>query len=72
VLAGWLLFTLVFLAVAHEAPPWPLLTVVAGACTVGGMYWAFFRIFGGSSLGARLARLAASDEENQEEEARFR
>ena len=72
VLAGWLLFTLVFLAVAHEAPPWPLLTVVAGACTVGGMYWAFFRIFGGSSLGARLARLAASDEESDQEEARFR
>lgn len=72
VLAGWLLFTLVFLAVTHEAPPWPMLTVVLGACTVGAMYWAFFRIFGGSSLGARLARLAASDLENEEEEARFR
>lgn len=72
VMAGWLLFTLVFLAVTHEAPPWPLLTVVLGACTVGGMYWAFFRIFGGSSLGARLARLAALDGENDEEEARFR
>ena len=72
VLAGWLLFTLVFLAVTHEAPPWPLLTVVAGACAVGGMYWAFFRIFGGSSLGERLARLAASEEENDEEDARFR
>jgi hypothetical protein len=72
VMAGWLLFTLVFLAVTHEAPPWPLLTVALGACIVGGMYWAFFRIFGGSSLGARLARLAASDEENDEEEARFR
>lgn len=74
VLAGSLLFTLVFLAVTHEAPPWPLLTVVAGACTVGAMYWAFFRIFGGSSLGARLARLAASDEDDDQEErdARFR
>ena len=71
VLAGWLLFTLVFLAVTHEAPPWPLLTVVLGACAVGGMYWAFFRIFGGSSLGARLARLAAA-EEDEEEDARFR
>ena len=74
VLAGWLLFTLIFLAVTHEAPPWPVLTVVAGALTVGTMYWGFFRMFGGSSLGARLARLAASDEEDDEEErgARFR
>ena len=72
VLAGSLLFTLVFLAVTHEAPPWPLLTVVVGACAVGGMYWAFFRIFGGSSLGARLARLAATDEGNEEEDTRFR
>jgi PilZ domain len=74
VVAACLLFTLVFLSVTHEAPPWPLLMIVVGACAVGGMYWAFFRIFGGSSLGARLARLAASDEENDEEErdARFR
>lgn len=72
VLAGSLLFTLVFLAVTHEAPPWPLLTVIAGACSVGAIYWAFFQIFGGTSLGTRLARLAASDEENDEEEARFR
>jgi PilZ domain len=74
VVAACLLFTLVFLSVTHEAPPWPLLMIVVGACAVGGMYWAFFRIFGGSSLGARLVRLAASDEENDEEErgARFR
>lgn len=73
VLAGSLLFTLVFLAVTHETPPWPLLTVAMGACTVGGMYWAFFRMFGGSSLGSRLARLAASDgEEEEDESARFR
>ena len=72
VLAGWLLFTLVFLAITHEAPPWPLLSVAAGACTVAGMYWAFFRVFGGTSLGARLARLAELDEGDDEEEARFR
>ena len=71
VVAGSLLFTLVFLAVTHEAPP---LTVAMGACTVGAMYWAFFRMFGGSSLGSRLAQLAASDEEDDEEDrdARFR
>jgi hypothetical protein len=74
VLAGSLLFTLVFLAVAHEAPPWPLLSVVVGASTIGAMYWAFFRIFGRSSLGARWARLAACEEEEDEKEldARFR
>ena len=71
VLAGSLLFTLVFLAVTHEAP---LLTVTMGACTVGAMYWAFFRMLGGSSLGSRLARLAASEEEDAEDDrdARFR
>jgi hypothetical protein len=71
VVAALLLFMLVFLSVTQEAPPWPLF---AGGCAVGAMYWAFFRIFGGSSLGARLARLAASDDENDEEErdARFR
>jgi hypothetical protein len=74
VLAGWLLCTLVFLAVTHEAPPWPVPTVVVSAMTVATMYWAFFRMFGGSSLGSRLARLVESDEENDEEErgARFR
>ncbi|MGB8064409.1 MAG: PilZ domain-containing protein [Candidatus Sulfotelmatobacter sp.] len=73
VVAALLLFTLVFLSVNHEAPPWPLLMMLAGACAVGAMYWAFFQIFGGSSLGARLARLAESDEENDEEERdRFR
>jgi hypothetical protein len=74
VVAALLLFTLVFLSVTHEAPRWPLMMIVAGACAVSAMYWAFFRIFGGSSLGARLVRLAASDEENDEEErdARFR
>jgi PilZ domain len=71
VVAALLLFMLVFLSVTQEAPPW---TLFAGGCAVGAMYWAFFRIFGGSSLGARLARLAASDDENDEEErdARFR
>ncbi len=72
VVAAWLLFTLVFLSVTHESPPWPLLMIVAAACTVGTMYWAFFQIFGGSSLGARLARLAESDEEDEEERDRFR
>lgn len=72
VVAGSLLFTLVFLAVAHETPPWPILMVMAGASTVGAMYWAFFRMFGGSSLGTRLARLAEPDEGEDESDARFR
>lgn len=73
VVAGAFLFTLVFLAVAHEAPPWPMLMAMAGASTVGVLYWVFFRMFGGSSLGARLARLAAAEDEDEEErDARFR
>ena len=72
VVAGSLLFTLVFLAVAHETPPWPFLMMTAGVWTVGAMYWAFFRMFGGSSLGARLARLVSAEDGEDERDARFR
>jgi hypothetical protein len=72
VLAGLLLFALVFLSVAHEVPGWPV--VLAGVAIVPLMYWGFFQIFGGSSLGARLARLAGSelDDEDELAGARFR
>lgn len=41
---------------------------------VAGLYWIFFHLFGGTSLGTRLARLAGypADEEKQEKAARFR
>lgn len=72
VFAGLLLFALVFLSVAHEVPSWPV--VLAGAAVVPLMYWGFFQMFGGASLGARLARLAGSELDDEEElaGARFR
>jgi hypothetical protein len=71
-MAGVLLFVLVFLSVTRQAPSWPV--ALSGASLVVGMYWGFFQLFGGSSLGTRLARRVASDEEDSEEDrdARFR
>ncbi len=72
VVAGLLLFALIFLSVTHEAPSWPV--IIAGAAVVPAMYWGFFQLFGGCSLGARLARLAtaAADDEQEAPGARFR
>lgn len=71
VFAGLLLFTLIFLSVTRQTPSWPM--VASAGLFVVAMYWVFFQMFGGSSLGARLARLMGSDEEEQEElDARFR
>jgi hypothetical protein len=74
VFAAMLLSVLVFLSVTREAPPWPLAMACAGAIVVSVLYWGFFRICGGPSLGERLARLAGSAREENEElnEARFR
>lgn len=68
--AGLLLFAVVFLSVAQETPTWPV--VVAGTALVPTMYWGFFHVFGGSSLGTRLARLTESEEEEEPAVARFR
>lgn len=71
VVASLLLFALVFLSVTHEAPPWPVF--IAGVFFVPAMYWGFFQMFGGSSLGARLARLASdADDDDEPAAARFR
>lgn len=74
VVAGALLFTLVFLAITGEAPQWPLSMALGSALVVAGLYWSFFQIFGGTSLGERMARLAGYAEEEMEEPAgtRFR
>lgn len=72
VLAGILLFVLVFLAITREAPAWPLAMTSGAVFVVAGMYWSFFQIFGGSTLGARLARLAQAEPEEEEKGARFR
>jgi hypothetical protein len=63
VLAGILLFVLVFLSITRDAPPWPVAMVAGSAALVAVLYWGFFQIFGGLSLGERLARLAAGGEE---------
>lgn len=72
VIASLLLFTLVFLSVTREAPPWPLATIVGAALMMAGMYWGFFRVLAGGSFGARLARIAAADTEGDGPETRFR
>jgi hypothetical protein len=76
VIAGLLLFALIFLSIAHELPPWPLTlgTVTAAAVFVAAVYWAVFAVFGGPSLGARLAQAASGLEEEKEGEdgSRFR
>jgi PilZ domain-containing protein/RDD family protein len=70
VTAGLLLFALIFLFIANELPPWPLTlgTVSVAAVFVVAAYWGLFAVFGGSSLGTRLAQAAASVEEQEEVE----
>jgi len=76
VLAGLLLFALIFLSIAHELPPWPLTlgTASAAAVFVVAAYRAVFALFGGPSLGTRVARAASGFEEEKESEGagRFR
>ena len=71
VIAASLLFALVFLSVTREAPPWPFAVASCGCVIMTGMYWLFFRVFAGASLGARLARLAEANAEDVDD-ARFR
>jgi hypothetical protein len=73
-LAALLLFVLVFLSVTREAPRWPLAMMGGAAMFVAALYWGFFQLFGGSSPGARLARLLGSDAEEDVEASddRFR
>ncbi len=67
VVAGLLLFALVFLAVTGGAPRWPLAMIGGATFLVAAMYWGFFQMFGGASLGARLARLAEVNREDDSE-----
>jgi len=74
IVAALLLFALVFLSITGEPPHWPVATASAAAIFVAALYWGFFRLFGGVSPGARLARMAGLDLEEGEEatDARFR
>ena len=63
VIAGLLLFSLVFLATARELPPW---SVTIGSLALAGVfvttaYWTLLSLFGESSLGECVARLATRD-----------
>ncbi len=72
VIAAMLLFALVFLSVTGETPPWPLAVASAACLMMSILYWAFFRLFAGASLGVKLARLAEPAEDEIRRESRFR
>jgi hypothetical protein len=73
VVAAWLLSVLVFLSVLRDLPKWPLTMVFGAAIVVAALYWAFFRIFAGASLGVKLAQLMEGPTDQREpEEDRFR
>lgn len=74
VVAAMMLCLLVFLSITREPPKWPLSLAFGAAIFVAGFYWGFFWLFGGGTLGSRLARLAAhdSEEDGEERDARFR
>ena len=72
VVAALLLFVLVFLSVTREAPKWPLAMVAGASLTMAAMYWGFFRVMAGASLGVKLARIAEMDSETDPSETRFR
>jgi hypothetical protein len=73
IVAAVLLFAVVFLSITGEPPRWPLATTGATTILVAALYWGFFRVFGGPSPGARLARLAGWEVEDDEvKNARFR
>jgi hypothetical protein len=76
VIAALLLFAVIFLSIAHELPEWPLTlgAALAAAAFVVAAYWTLFAVFGGPSLGVRLAQATSGFEEKEEGDgaARFR
>lgn len=73
VIAGVLLFAVIFLSIAHELPQWQI-TLSAGlvaAVFIGAAYWILFGVYGGASLGVRLAKVVSCVGE-QEDASRFR
>ena len=72
VIAALLLFALVFLSITREEPRWPIAMAAGATIVIAALYWGFFKMFGGTSLGARLARLAGADLESDGEDTRFR
>jgi|SRR5579864_503535 len=66
VAAAFLLFSVIFLFINEELPKWSW-AIAAGAAVFAGLfYWGFFALFGGSSIGSRLANLAQARSEDNE------
>ena len=76
VIAGLFLFALIFLSIAHEVPPWSVTlgTFSAAAAFIVAAYWGVSAVFGGPSLGSRLAQAASrlQKEEPTDDASRFR
>jgi len=68
VIAAYLLFALIFLSLTGETPPSPFLMAIGGLVLVILVYWTFFWVFGGESLGTRLARKAGLESEREAED----
>lgn len=66
IVAALLLFTLIFLSIAHEIPKWPLTLAgaIGSAIFVAAGYRMMFWLFGGETLGARMAQIAGSATED--------
>jgi hypothetical protein len=72
-IAALLLFVFVFLSVTREPPKWPVTLTSGAAIVIGGLYWGFFKMFGGASFGTRLARLTGMGSSSGEDaDERFR
>jgi len=76
VIAGLLMFAVIFLSIAHELPEWRLTlsAALAAAAFVAAAYWSLFALFGGPSLGVRLAQATSGPEQKDESDGadRFR
>ena len=68
IVAALLLFSVIFLSIAHELPEWPLTLsgAVATAAFVAAVYWGLFAVFGRPSLGVRLAQATSTLEKEDE------
>jgi PilZ domain len=75
VAAAFLLFSVIFLSINEELPKWAWAIALGTAIFAGLFYWGFFALFGGSSIGSRLAKLAQAqsvDNESCDAGSRFR
>ena len=67
-IAASLLFGLIFLVITRDVPPWPFGLTAGWVVLMAIPYWGFFWLFGGMSLGKRLARQIGSVDVEKETE----